>query len=146
MSLTSNRHLLDVNTLIARVFEAHIHHRAVKEWFSTPGLEWAICPFTEAGFLRYATAPDRGRISIADATAILENLTQHPGYHYSPVSQDWRTYTKPFFKRLQGHRQVTDAYLLGLAVKEGMMLVTSDRAMLHLAGEHRKHILLLEAK
>jgi uncharacterized protein len=51
------------------------------------------------------------------------------------------------FKRLFGYRPITDAYLLGLAVREDLVLVMFDRAMLHLAGEHRsKHVLILEAK
>lgn len=143
--MTSNRYLLDVNTLIARVFKGHVHHQAVKAWFRTPGLQWTICPFTEAGFLRYATAPDRGNISMADAAAILESLAEQPGYRYAPMSQDWRTATKPFFKRLQGHNQVTVAYLLGLAVSEDMALVTLDKAILHLAGDLGNHVLLLDA-
>jgi hypothetical protein len=42
---------------------------------------------------------------------------------------------------------VTDAYLLGLAVRERLALVTLDKAVVYLAGnEHRKHVLLLEAR
>jgi predicted nucleic acid-binding protein len=141
--MTTTRHLLDVNTLIARTFEAHIHHRPSKEWFGTPGLEWATCPFTDAGFLRYAIAPDRGGISVADATAILASLKEHPGYHHIGLSEDWQTYTRPFFKRLQGHNQITDAYLLGLALSQRLILVTFDKAILHLAAEHRNQVLLL---
>lgn len=143
--MTSRCHLLDVNTLIARVFESHIHHRAAKAWFSTPGLQFATCPFTEAGFLRYATAPDRGGISVADATTILAKLTEHPGHRHVGISKDWHTYTRPFFKRLQGHNQITDAYLLGLALSERLILVTFDRAILHMAGDHGKEVLLLVA-
>ena len=145
MILTETLHLLDVNTLIARVFEDHMHHGIVTEWFSTPGLKWAMCPFTEAGFLRYATRRENGNVSMREATAVLEKLAQHPGYHYCPVSQDWRTLTEPFFSRLHGHNQITDAYLLGAAVQEGLVLVTFDRAMLHMAGEYSGHVLMLSA-
>lgn len=65
---------------------------------------------------------------------------------YQPISADWQTLTAPITKRLHGHNQVTDAYLLGLALREGMVLVTLDRALLHLAGEHRDHVLLLGAE
>jgi uncharacterized protein len=34
----------------------------------------------------------------------------------------------PFFKRLFGHNQITDAYLLGVAIHEGLVLVTFDLA------------------
>ena len=80
------------------------------------------------------------------ATAMLDRLKQEPGYHYQPITADWQTLTNPFSKRLHGHNQVTDAYLLGVAVREGLTLATFDTAILHLAGEHRKHILILETK
>lgn len=136
-------YLLDVNTLIARVFEDHIHHGAAKAWFGTPGLQWALCPFTEAGFLRYASDPGRGGIGVHEATAILEKLTEHPGYRFQPVAEDWRTVTRPFFQRLHGHKQITDAFLLGIAVREGFILTTFDRGILHMAGEHSSHVLVL---
>ena len=142
------RHLLDVNVFVALLAENHIHHQLVTEWFNaSPSPQWAICPFTEAGFLRTATAPRPGQITISEATAVLARMAQHPGYHYLPISADWHTLCSPFFRRLYGTKQVTDAYLLGLAVREGLALVTLDKAVVHLAGdEHRKHVLLLQAK
>lgn len=137
-------YLLDVNVLVARVFEDHIHHRAAKTWLSTPNLEWATCPFTEAGFLRYATRPGKNSIDMGQATAILEELTQQPGYRYLSISADWQTLTRPFFKRLHGHNQITDAWLLGIAIQEGLILATFDRAIPHMAAEHRENVFLLE--
>lgn len=135
------RYLVDVNVLIARLFESHEHHRAALKWFQTPGLQWALCSWTEAGFLRFATRPDR--LSMAEATGILDRLAQHPGCHYHPIADSWSTLTKPFFHRLHGHRQVTDAWLLGMAIQDGLALATFDRAILHMAGEHQSHVLLL---
>lgn len=148
MSLTSPLYLPDGNVLIARAFELHTHHRAATEWFNTPGLQWALCPFAEAALVRFATDTrvGRGDLSMADATAIIEKLSRHPGFHYHTVTNDWRTLTKPFFKRLHGHKQVTDAYLLGQAVQDGLILVTFDRGIVHVAGEHGKHVHLLESK
>lgn len=139
------RYLLDVNVLVALLDEEHIHHEAATKWFDTPGLQWAICPFTEAGLLRHMTRPKIGDMSIEEATEMLAALIREPGYHYQPISADWQTLCGPFFKRLFGHKQITDAYLLGLALREGLVLVTFDRAILHLAGEHEKHVLLLDA-
>ena len=138
------RCLLDVNALVALLDEDHIHHRRVTEWFDTPGLEWALCPFTEAGFLRYMTRPQTGRVTMSEASAMLKRLAEQPGYRYQPISSDWRTLCSPFFKRLFGHNQITDAFLLGLAVHAGLVLVTFDRGIRHLAGGHRNHVLLLE--
>ena len=78
-------------------------------------------------------------------TAMLERLKRRPGYYFQSITADWQTLTAPFAKRIHGHNQVTDAYLLGLAVREGLVLITFDKALLHLAGEHRRHVLILEA-
>lgn len=139
-------YLLDVNVTIALLDQAHIHNQAVEKWFDTPDLQWTLCAFTEAGVLRFFTRPKTGDMSMEQATAMLERLKQEPGHRYQPIPDDWQTLTKPFFKRLHGHNQITDAFLLGLAVREGLILVTFDRAILHLAGEHSKHVHLLGAQ
>lgn len=145
MSLSkAPRYLLDVNVFLALVSENHRHHQLVTKWFNTPGLEWAICPFTEAGFLRNATAPRPGQITMSEATAILARMAQEPGYDYLPIEADWQTLCSPFFKRLYGTKQVTDAYLLGLAVQSRLVLVTMDKAISHIAGtEFSKYVLVL---
>ncbi len=139
-------HLLDVNVVLALLDQAHVHNSKADEWFDTLGLRWALCAFTEAGVLRFFTRPKTGGMSMEQVTAMLEELRQQPGYHYQPVTGDWQALTKPFFKRVHGHNQVTDAYLLGLAVREGLVLTTFDKGLLHLAGEHERHVLVLEAK
>lgn len=139
------RHLLDVNALVALLDEDHVHHEAMTEWFDTAALQWALCPFTEAGLLRYMTRPKTGDMSVEEATAMLARLAQERGYHYQEISADWRTLCRPFFRRIFGHNQITDACLLGLAVREGLVLATFDKAIVHLAGEYRHHVLLLEA-
>lgn len=139
----SPRYLLDVNVLIALLDEDHTHHQIVMDWFAVPDRQWAICPLSEAGFLRHATRPGTGKVTVSDATAALESLAGHPGYHYHPIAHNWSTLTKPFFHRLYGHKQVTDAWLLGMAIQDGLVLATFDRAILHMAGEHQAHVLLL---
>ena len=137
------QHLLDVNVLVALLDEDHTHHQAATKWFTAPGLQWAICPFTEAGLLRHMIRPKTGGMSMEEATAMLARLAQESGYHYQPVSANWQALCGPFFKRLFGHNQITDAYLLGLAIQERLILVTFDKAILHLAGEHSSHVLVL---
>jgi toxin-antitoxin system PIN domain toxin len=147
MTLPKTSYLLDVNVFVALLSEDHLHHSQVTEWFNTPDLQWSLCPFTEAGFLRNATAPRPGQVTMTEATVLLKQIAQHPGYHFLPVDSDWLTLCSPFFKRLYGTKQVTDAYLLGLAVRGGLVLVTLDKAIIHLAGtEHSKHVLLLKAE
>ncbi len=139
-------YLLDVNVFVALLSENHTHHLLVTAWFNTPDLDWAICPFTEAGFLRNATAPRPGQITMSEATDVLARMAEEPGYHYVPVTANWQTLCSLFFPRLYGTKQITDAYLLGLAVREDLVLVTMDKGIVHLAGkQHGKHVLLLEA-
>jgi uncharacterized protein len=139
----ARRYLLDVNVLVALLDEGHVHHRRSTSWFDTPGLQWAICPFTEAGFLRYMTRPQNGGLSMHEATLMLARLAQEPGYHHQAISTNWHTLCSPLFKRLFGHNQITDAYLLGLAIHHGLILVTFDKTILHLAGEYRTSALVL---
>jgi len=149
MSLSkSSRYLLDVNVLIALTSKSHVHHQLVHEWFyASPELHWSVCAFTEAGFVRTSTAPRSGQISMIEATTVLTQLARHPGYRYQAIDADWQTLCGPLFKRLYGTNQVTDAYLLGLAIRHGLILVTMDKGILHLAGkDHSRHVLLLEAK
>src|ERR1700761_5462613 len=112
MRSSKAKYLLDVNVFVALLLENHVHHKLVTDWFNTPGLQWAICSFTEAGFLRNATAPRAGQITLRAASTVLASLAQLPGYHYTPLKADWQTLCGPFFPRLYGTKQVTDAYLL----------------------------------
>lgn len=139
-------HLLDVNVLVAILDQAHVHNELAEEWFDTPGLRWALCPFTEAGALRYFTRPKTGDLTMDQVTAMLDRLRQEPGYQYQVIKADWTDLTEPFAKRVHGHNQVTDAYLLGVSVRDGLVLTTFDRAILHMAGEHAQHVLVLEPK
>jgi toxin-antitoxin system PIN domain toxin len=141
--LRPTRYLLDVNVLVALLNEDHLHHRSASQWFNVPGIQWALCPFTEAGLLRTLARPMVGNVSVSEATFMLEGLTQKVGYHYQAISVAWQELCRPFLDRLFGHKQITDAYLLGLAIREGLVLVTFDRAILHMARNYSGHVLLL---
>lgn len=94
--------------------------------------------------LRFFTRPQVGGLTMPHATAMLAALRQQPGYRYQPVTANWQTLTKPFVQRLHGYRQVTDAFLLGLAIRERLVLATFDSAILHLAGEYSQHVRILQ--
>jgi hypothetical protein len=143
--LSKSKYLLDVNVLFALAEPTHVHHRTVMRWFNTPSLDWGLCAFSEAGFLRVATNPKTGSYSVEDAAEVLKGFASHPGYRYWPITADWSALAAPFRERIYGHQQITDAYLLGLAIKESGVLVTLDKALRFLAGErYSKHLLVLE--
>ena len=142
------KHLLDLNVLIALMDSDHEHYQKAQNWFiSSRKNLLGLCPFTEAGFLRVTTNPvyrPKPR-TLEEAIAILKTLKGNASYWYWQIDKSWVELVAPFAARINGHRQVTDAYLLGLAIREKAVLVTFDKAIQHLAGaEFRQNVLLLE--
>jgi toxin-antitoxin system PIN domain toxin len=140
--------LLDVNALVALTSIEHPQYPKAQRWFdSLVDHEWGICPLTEAGYVRIVTNPASGPIfnTFLHAAAILEDLARRPGYRYWPISGSWAALTASFAARITGHQQVTDAYLLGLAIKEDGVLVTFDRGIRYMAGaEFSRNVLVLK--
>ena len=133
----TRRNLLDLNVLIALTEPGHIHHQRAQEWLKMSGQsDWGVCPLTEAGFVRVTTNPSYRPVprSMEQAMAILQMMKAYPGYSFWEIEESWVTLTAPFAARIFGHQQVTDAYLLGLAIKNNGVLVTFDEAILKLAG------------
>jgi toxin-antitoxin system PIN domain toxin len=144
--LAEGKYLVDLNVLIAIADVDHNHHGTARRWFESDGADnWGTCILTEAGFVRIMSNSRGGGFSLEDATEILELLTRHPGHRFWPIADGWNALSAPFAERLFGHQQVTDACLLGLAVREEGVLVTMDKAIFHLAGaKYRKNLLLLD--
>jgi uncharacterized protein len=142
------RNLLDLNVLIALTDPEHQHNRKAQDWFMSSGREnWGLCPLTEAGFIRLTANPAfrPGSRTLEQSIAILQVLRGLPGYSYWEIDESWVAVTARFAARILGHQQVTDAYLLGLAIKKGLVLVTFDRGLKYMAGsEFKKNILVLE--
>jgi hypothetical protein len=140
--------LLDLNVLIALTEERHDGFQKALEWFVSSGKDnWGVCPLTELGFVRITTSPSfrPGPRSRERATAILKGLANRPGYRYWPLSESWVNLTAPFASRISGHLQATDAYLLGMAIKEDGVLVTFDRGLKYMAGaEFAGNLLVLQ--
>ncbi len=140
--------LLDLNVLIALTDPEHQQHQKVRNWFTSSGREnWAVCPLTETGFLRVTTNPAfrPGPRTLEQAIAILQAIKGHPGYWFCPIDESWVILTARFAARIRGYQQVTDAYLLGLAIRENRELVTFDKGFQYLAGaEFSENVLVLE--
>lgn len=140
--------LLDVNVLIASVDEGHVAYKAVHAWLhDLAGRHWATCPLTQAGFVRIISNLQfhEHPVKLANAFQLLTAITQRPGHRFWPMDIGLAEAVQPFRERLFGHRQVTDAYLLGLAIKNKGRLITLDRGIEVLAGEgYRQHVTVLE--
>jgi len=121
--------LLDVNVLIAVVWDSHMHHRRARTWFTEHAAAgWATCPVTEAGFVRVSCNPAvlPAPITIEQALRVLGSLRAAPAHRFitddvSPVDPDFPT--------IAGHKQVTDAHLLTLARRHQAQLLTFDAAL-----------------
>ena len=129
-------YLPDVNVLIAISDPEHAGHYAAAAWhLSIRTAAFLLCPVTEAGFVRLRTNPSVGGESMSDAILLLRKVAALPNCAHLPVSLSWLELIRPIAPRLHGYRQVTDALLLGLAIRNGAILVTLDRRIQALAGE-----------
>jgi hypothetical protein len=123
------RALLDINVMIALLDQGHVLHHAATRWLAQE-LEhgWATCPITQNGVVRIMAQPaypnHRPAAQVAERLAEACGHTSH-AFWPEPISLleegliDWQ--------RLLGPRQITDAYLLALAVRHGGRFVTFDQ-------------------
>ena len=129
--------LLDANLLIALTHGAHVHHAEAHRWFAVlPHRRWASCSLTQLAFVRLTSNPRVAveTISPAEAMQALVTMTGQAGHEYWPDSPEPVSTPTLRSAALVGHRQVTDAYLLGLAAHKGQRLATLDRGLLSFAN------------
>ena len=122
------RSLYDVNFLIAFLDKNHKFHDAVSSWF-TDNVEqgWASCPLTQNGYLRIRSQPDYPHpVSLAQACEQLLAATSTEHHHFITDDISLLDDTLVRFRVLSSYRQLTDVYLLALAVKHDARLVTLD--------------------
>jgi toxin-antitoxin system PIN domain toxin len=130
--------LLDVNVLIAMAWPTHDAHEKVQERLSRHARGgWATCPLTQTAFVRILSNPafSPDALTLGDSVALLRANLGHPGHRFWAVELSCIHALEPLTPRLAGHQQVTDAYLLGLAMHKKGKLATTDRAILALLPE-----------
>lgn len=125
-------HLLDVNVLVALFDPGHVHHDSAHDWFARECPSgWSTCPTTENGLVRVLANPayPGRRTTVADAAHRLRRFTQSGHHGFWPDDISVLDPNRLDATRLAGHREVSDAYLLALAVHHGGALVTFDRGV-----------------
>lgn len=123
--------LLDVNVLLALFDADHIFHRTARSWWlANRHHGWASCPLTQNGYLRIVsqqsyTTPAR----LSDAIQQLHSWAQPPNHEFWPDDLSILDDAIIDHSRLLGPRQITDVYLLALAVRHGGRFVTLDTSV-----------------
>jgi toxin-antitoxin system PIN domain toxin len=138
--------LLDVNTLIALGWPNHSHHDAAHEWFADWTSGWATTPITETGFVRVSSNDSVLATSVRPIDAIehLSRLRTMPGHSFWIDAIEGVVGNDLDATRVLGHRQVSDAHLVSIAIANDGTLATFDKGMRSLVGPtHSRHITLI---
>ncbi|MDQ3579024.1 MAG: PIN domain-containing protein [Actinomycetota bacterium] len=118
-------HLLDASVVVALMVEDHVHHERAHRWLDRHAA-FSTSPSTQGSLIRFLV---RGGLSGSEAVEVLASLTRLPGHQFWP---DRLGYAGISVKGVIGHRQVTDAYLAGLARANDGRVATLDRGLAHL--------------
>jgi len=140
------RSLLDVNVLIALFDQEHIFHQRAQDWFAAAIDDgWASCPITQTGFARIMSSPRYpAGVSTTQAMTMLAGATADP--HHEFWSADLPlTHATIDPNRVLGPNQLTDVYLLGLAIGHHGRFVTFDQriSLAAVRGATPDHMLIL---
>lgn len=122
------RALLDINVLLALLDVDHAQHSTATAWLDTE-IEhgWASCAITQNGFVRVISQPRyTSPVPTAAAAAALARACAHPAHAFWPCDVSLLDPAVARTSHLLGPKQVTDTYLLALAVAHSGRLVTFD--------------------
>ena len=122
--------LLDGNVLVALAMGSHLHHDRAHAWFAHLDRDrFATCPLTQGTLLRVHMKSSLDRSADA-AWDVLRELSGHPKHEWW---DDALSFLDVPHRHLQGHGQVTDAWLAELARRRRGRVATLDSgfALLH---------------
>lgn len=124
------RALFDVNLLIAAFDEEHVLHGRAQQWWAGNRVHgWASCPLTQNACLRILSQPNYSNpISIGAALNLLAEQVANTDHAFWPDNVSLTDPEQFDQVHILGPKQLTDIYLLALAVNNGGRLATFDRA------------------
>ena len=141
------RSLLDVNVLIALLDADHISHRTALAWFGQNASDgWASCPLTQNGCVRIMSHPGYPNAhSVREIVERLRSATADRSHVFWPDNQSFLDESVIDATRVHGPRQITDIYLLALAVGNRGRLVTFNTSIATetVQGATARHVLTL---
>ena len=141
------RYLLDVNVWVALLDEAHVFHAQALAFMERRKLQIATCPLVENGVVRVLKLPGYSRLGPVGFEVVADKLDEicaGMDHAFWPDDVSLRTPGMVNWPRVLGHDQITDIYLLALAVINDGCLVTLDHrvATSTVSGASTKHLLL----
>lgn len=142
------RVLLDVNVLIALLDDAHVFSARANAWLDAEPRRIATCPIVENGVVRIMSAPAYSATQRATPEQVAEGLkalTEGVDHAFWPDEVSLLDEARFDFTRLHGHRQITDAYLLALAVHHDAAFASFDAGvpLSAVRGAERRHLLAI---
>jgi toxin-antitoxin system PIN domain toxin len=140
------RSLLDINVLIALFDPDHPAHAGARSWLSAnTDAGWASCPITQNGVLRIMSqSAYPNPAPLEDLMVLLREATEHPSHEFWPDDISLLDRDRIEETGTLGSKQVTDVYLLALAVGREGRFVTFDRSVpLNLVRGARKRDLVV---
>ncbi|OZM79183.1 TA system VapC family ribonuclease toxin [Pseudonocardia sp. MH-G8] len=122
------RALLDINVLLALLDSDHVDHRRARAWLDEEiDSGWASCAITQNGFVRIVSQPRYpSPVPPAQAVRLLQRACATPHHEFWPCDVSLLDDAVIDRNKLHGPRQVTDTYLLALAVRHGGRFITFD--------------------
>jgi toxin-antitoxin system PIN domain toxin len=141
------RALLDVNVLIGLLDADHSLHQRAREWLGRNAASgWTSCPITQNGCVRVMSHP--GYPNALPVPAVMERLreaTANPAHEFWPDDVSLLDPRVADATRVHGPRQLTDLYLLALAVGRGGRFVTFDASVPvgAIKGAEKRHVVVL---
>ena len=120
--------LFDVNVLIALLDADHLHHESARGWLrSNIQHGWATCPITENGCLRIMAQPAYPNpLPVARVAERLADAMATADHEFWPDDVSLLGAGVMDWTRVIGPRQITDIYLLAMAVQRRGRFVTFD--------------------
>ncbi len=117
------KYLLDVNVLLAALWQNHPHHELVYDWLEEKKI--VVCPLVELGCLRISSQPKVFNAPMAKARSLLlAFLTERNVHRIADDLPALETHPKK-------SDEVTDTYLAALAEKHGLKFATLDVGIKH---------------
>ena len=140
--------LLDVNVLIAIADPAHPHSDAAHHWFErNRKYGWSTCPMTINGCVRILSNPSYSSIFLTPGEMVerLRAFCSTSDHQFWADSVSLTDDTLFRASMITDHRKITDAYLLGLAVRNHGRLATFDRSipMKAVVGAENRNLVLI---